>query len=297
MSRETRVKVAGAARWATWVVLSVLAVAPTGCGEEEEKKAAAQEAPRATLADGWFKENCAMGFEVRDGIYTEWADAPKQVVEFRGEIVNVPDLTATSGVLVLRVIEGNAAYPVGRYTVVRWTDFNGTTAAKRVASKGTEDATRETAEAALAELTVEGGWFGEACCPFAVRYTTVRVSGTWTEAGGASLALARVSTASGEVYQLTWREAGGLLVQGTVDRVSDLTAAAGYLRVLVTDGGSAGLATGQYTVVAWRGLTAGAVEAALARKDGAYAAVAEKGQAHATFTVEAGSFEFRPFTR
>lgn len=297
MSRETRVEgLAGARRWARWAVLSALALAPLAC-DQEGSKAKAAEAPRASLADGWFKENCAMGFEVHGGVYTEWADAPKQVVEFRGETVNTPDLTATRGVLVLRITAGSDAYPEGRYTVVRWSDFDGATVEKRVASKGSEDATRATAAAALAELTVEGGWFGEFCCPFAVRYTTPRLSGSWSGDGGGGLDLARVGTGTEAVYQLTWREGDAVLVQGTVDRASDLTAPGGYLRVLVTDGGTAKLTAGQYTVVAWRALAERKVEVGLAQADGAYASVAEKSQAHLVFTVEAGSFVFRPFTR
>lgn len=238
-----------------------------------------------------------MGFEIRGAVYTEWADALKEAVEFRGEIVNAPDLTAERGVLVVRITEGSAAYPAGRFTVVRWSDFHDGTAAKRVAAKGSADATRATAEAALAELTVEDGWFEEFCCPFAVHGAGARLTGAWTAADGAGFTLARVTTAAGPVFQYTQREGGLLLVQGTVDRTSDLTAPGGYLRVQVTDGGTARLPVGAYTVVAWRKLAAGEVETALAQAGGSYATVADKGQAHRVFTVEAGSFAFRTFAR
>lgn len=218
--RERFVRAQGRGRW--WVMAAALAAvvmaSPLGCGDGGGEPGVPATV-RTSLADGWFKENCAMGFEVQGAVYTEWADAPRRVVDFRGEIVNAPDLTAERGALVLRITEGNAAHPAGRYTVVRWSDFTGATIQKRVAARGAEDATRATAEAALAELTVEDGWFDEFCCPFAIRYGTPRLAGTWS-GDGLGFTLVPIAAESGTVFQLTVREGAAVVIQGTVDRAS-----------------------------------------------------------------------------
>jgi hypothetical protein len=135
-------------------------------------------AAKGTLAGGYFKERCAMGFQIEGSVYSDWTDAVKEVVGFRGEIIGRPDLTAPAGRLILRITAGNATYPKDKYTVVFWRDFTGAAVAKRVAFKAGVQSWRDTAAEAEAEFTEANGYFEHFCCPYATRHTGPRLDRT-----------------------------------------------------------------------------------------------------------------------
>ncbi|MCX7786499.1 MAG: hypothetical protein N2442_02235 [Spirochaetes bacterium] len=117
---------------------------------------------------GYWKSGYGDGFEIKwdsssgGYLFKQYDDANK-TVSFAGTIENNPDLTASTGYIVIRITDGGTWYkPVGSYYVVHWKDFTGDTVKEASAYKvgGTNNDGMPTAQQALQEYTVENGYFG-----------------------------------------------------------------------------------------------------------------------------------------
>lgn len=116
---------------------------------------------------GYWKSTFGDGFELSGNTlegfrYVQYNDADRSV-SFAGTVVNNPDYFATSGYLVILISDpGTFKITKGAYYVVHWKNLSGSlvAAASAYKTKGDYNNGMETLEDALAEYTVENGYYG-----------------------------------------------------------------------------------------------------------------------------------------
>lgn len=112
---------------------------------------------KSTFGDGFeLSGNTLAGFQ-----YVQYDDADRNV-SFAGTVVNNPDYFATSGYLVILISDpGTFDITKGAYHVVHWKNLSGSlvAAASAYKTKGDYNNGMETLDEALAEYTVENGYF------------------------------------------------------------------------------------------------------------------------------------------
>lgn len=264
----------------------------------------------ARLDTGYFKQNCTMGFDIAGRVFSEYADTVKRALAFQGEILGSPDFSRPSGKFTIRITVGGKAYgagfPAGKYTVVKWSDFNGGTVSYRIANKNLSqdaaaafDSVRETQAEAERDFTDANGYFLVYCCPYANHYLDLRLLGTFkanvNPQGFVAQQIPDPAQPEKTLFQFTAYDdvlAGTVRLQGTIGRTNDLTAPYGYWRIQVTKPGTSGFATGQYTVAAWQMWDGRQVQLALPEKAGAPSTTAVEEDALLTFTPSQGYFTF-----
>lgn len=114
---------------------------------------------------GYWKSSYEDGFEIYyenlDLKYKQYDNAAK-TVSFAGNVVNNPDLTASSGYIIIKITDGGTwGKTVNAYYACHWKEFTGDTVKGSAAFKvgGTNNDGMPTAEAAAAEYTVENGYY------------------------------------------------------------------------------------------------------------------------------------------
>jgi len=116
---------------------------------------------------GYWKSTFGDGFELSGNTlegfrYVQYNDADRSV-SFAGTVVNNPDYFATSGYLVILISDpGTFDITEGAYYAVHWKNLSGSLVAAAAAFlyEGDYNNGMETLEDALAEYTVENGYFG-----------------------------------------------------------------------------------------------------------------------------------------
>ena len=116
---------------------------------------------------GYWKSTFGDDFELSGNTlegfrYVQYNDADRSV-SFAGTVVNNPDYFATSGYLVILISDpGTFKITKGAYYVVHWKNLSGSlvAAASAYKTKGDYNNGMETLEDALAEYTVENGYYG-----------------------------------------------------------------------------------------------------------------------------------------
>lgn len=137
-------------------------------------------APNPALSGAWKEEACTMGFVITNDnrmiLYDDITATPK-VVTFAGTIVNKPDLTATHGLVIIKIdTAGTAGAPIGSYTVSHWKNYDGISAAKSAGQTYAKDsgwnpvfyATLSEAE----QLTETSDELNRFCCDKSFPYAT-----------------------------------------------------------------------------------------------------------------------------
>jgi hypothetical protein len=262
------------------------------------------------LDTGYFKQNCTMGFDISGRMFSEYADTVKKTLAFQGEILGSPDFSQPRGQFTIKITAGGNAYgasfPAGKYTVVKWFDYNGGTVSYRIANKNLSmdggaafDSVRDTQVEAERDFTDANGYFLIYCCPYANHYPDLRLVGIFKANDGAQGIVAQQipdpAQAGKTLFQFTAYDdllAGTVHLQGTIGRTNDLTAPYGYWRIQVTKPGTSGFAINQYTVAAWQMWDGRQVQLALPEKPGAPSTTAAEEDALLTFTASLGYFTF-----
>ena len=114
---------------------------------------------------GYWKSSYGDGFELYyENLqlkYKQYDDATK-TVSFAGIVVNNPDLTASTGYIIIQITDtGTWGITVGNYYAVHWKDFTGDTVKQAAAYKvgGDKNNGVPTAEEAATEYTVTNGYY------------------------------------------------------------------------------------------------------------------------------------------
>ena len=123
----------------------------------------------SSVAGVWKEMGCNMGFAI-DGLnFIEYMSVPPVATKtFAGVIVNNPDLTAESGLIVVRITDVgmSAMYgaAVGTYTVARWKSFAGDKAGQTYAKDASNKPIFYATEAEANALTEASPELNRFCC-------------------------------------------------------------------------------------------------------------------------------------
>ena len=141
--------------------LSIILVLITGCSTNTAKDSDNTTTTVAKpLFSGYWKSSYGDGFELSQTIFTAYDDTSKNI-SFAGNIVNYPDLTLSSGALIVKITNGGSwAKTPGKFYTVRWKGFSNTTVKESGAYKGGGLSEADTQAQAESEYTEGNGYFG-----------------------------------------------------------------------------------------------------------------------------------------
>ncbi len=106
----------------TFVFLFLLLLV-IGCQEPAEKQDKDDDV-KSSLS-GYWKSSYGDGFEISGNDFYQYDDAAK-TIGFAGNIVNNPDLTASSGYITIKITNiGTWQKTLNYYYVIHWKNFNG----------------------------------------------------------------------------------------------------------------------------------------------------------------------------
>ena len=95
---------------------------------------------------GYFKSSYGDGFEVTSNTFTHYDDAAK-VVGFAGTFVNAPDLTKTSGTIIIKITNpGQWKKTINTYYAIRW---------KNLTAKGVQESSASAYPSVTPEPTTQ----------------------------------------------------------------------------------------------------------------------------------------------
>ena len=117
----------------------------------------------------WKETGCSMGFSIEGQDFIEYMSVPpKGTKTFAGVIVNSPDLSAPSGLIVVRVTDVgmSARYgaAAGTYTVARWKNLTETTVGQTNAKDAAFHPIFYATEAEARALTEDSPELNRFCC-------------------------------------------------------------------------------------------------------------------------------------
>lgn len=137
-------------------ILLVTSCQPEITDEEDDNNSA------DTVLTGYWKSSFGDGFEVKDGVFTSYADAAKTVT-WKGEIIKELTDSKTEGGYVLKVFDSTEEWAPfnDKYIVIRWKDYSITTVKEAAPYHATKEYNGlDTAEQAEKEYTVLNGYYG-----------------------------------------------------------------------------------------------------------------------------------------
>lgn len=161
-----------------FTIITLAVLLGTNCDQPKQE----EDITKPSLVGLWVS-SAKDGFEVKidastDGSMFYYYDegitrtlhVPGNGCGFDGIIVNKPDYTATSGYITVKIVDPDVtndiwkstiSYPSGKYTVVAWNNFNGSTCKEASPFKlGGYPSYKDTQAEAEAEFTEANGYYG-----------------------------------------------------------------------------------------------------------------------------------------